>query len=321
MDSAGKVYFSNPVYFADAFNFLLYGGERVIDPGRLRELDTTEVTAVNGGNAKANVQKTRDLLRMWGAMEDDNAVYVMLGLELQGLVHYAMPVRSALYDAIGYANQVSNIARSYKKDSREKKEEADVTVEGTTVRIKLTDAEFLSGLRKGDRLVPIVTAVVHLGDKPWDGPRSLLDMLDVPDVRLLQFLSDYRLNLISPADMAEGEFDKFGTDLGDAMWLMKHKSSDGATLLESEKKDMKVSRETARFLNAAINLKIDYEEEQGDVDMCNSFQRRYKEKEVTGAIKAFRYDGASDEEIVERVTKLCDVDREYVLALLAQKQE
>ena len=55
--------------------------------------------------------------------------------------------------------------------------------------------------------------------------------------------------------MAEGEFDKFGTDLGDAMWLMKHKSSDGATLLESEKKDMKVSPETARFLNAAINLK------------------------------------------------------------------
>ena len=121
--------------------------------------------------------------------------------------------------------------------------------------------------------------------------------------------------------MAKGEFDKFGTDLGDAMWLMKHKSSDGATLLESGRKDMKVSPETARFLNAAINLKIDFEEEQGDVDMCNSFQRRYKEKEVTGAIEAFRYDGASDEEIVERVTKICDVSREYVLGLLAQKQE
>ena len=325
MDSAGKVYFSNPVYFADAFNFLLYGGERVIDPGRLRELDTTEVTAVNGGNAKANVQKTRDLLRMWGAMEDDNAVYVMLGLELQGLVHYAMPVRSALYDAIGYANQVSNIARSYRKDAKEKKEgkeeEADVTVENGTVKIKLTDAEFLSGLRKGDRLVPIVTAVVHLGDEPWDGPRSLLEMLDVPDVRLRRFLNDYRLNLISPADMDEGEFDKFGTDLGDAMWLMKHKSSDGATLLESEKKDMKVSRETARFLNAAINLKIDYEEGRGGVDMSNAIERRYKEIEVTSAIKAFRRAGLSDEDIIQEVMSLCDVSREYVLGLLAQKQE
>ena len=121
--------------------------------------------------------------------------------------------------------------------------------------------------------------------------------------------------------MAKGEFDKFGTDLGDAMWLMKHKSSDGATLLESGRKDMKVSPETARFLNAAINLKIDFEEEQGDVDMCNSFQRRYKEIEVTGAIKAFRRAGLSDEDIIQEVMSLCDVSREYVLGLLAQKQE
>ena len=325
MDSAGKVYFSNPVYFADAFNFLLYGGERVIDPGRLRELDTTEVTAINGGNAKANVQKTRDLLRMWGAMEDDNAVYVMLGLELQGLVHYAMPVRSALYDAIGYANQVSNIARSYRKDAKEKREgkeeEADVTVENGTVKIKLTDAEFLSGLRKGDRLVPIVTAVVHLGDEPWDGPRSLLDMLDLPDERLRRFLNDYRLNLISPAEMDEGEFDKFGTDLGDALRFCKHRSSDLDKLIQSKQGGWTVDRETARFLNAAINLKIDYEEERGGVNMSNAIERRYKEKEVTGAIDAYRDAGFSDEEIIERVTRRLDVDREYVLALLAQKQE
>ena len=84
---------------------------------------------------------------------------------------------------------------------------------------------------------------------------------------------------------------------------------------------MKVSRETARFLNAAINLKIDYEEEQGDVDMCNSFQRRYKEKEVTGAIDAYRDAGFSDEDIIQEVMSLCDVSREYVLGLLAQKQE
>ena len=55
--------------------------------------------------------------------------------------------------------------------------------------------------------------------------------------------------------------------------------------------------------------------------MCNSFQRRYKEKEVTGAIKAFRRAGLSDEDIIQEVMSLCDVSREYVLALLAQKQE
>ena len=57
------------------------------------------------------------------------------------------------------------------------------------------------------------------------------------------------------------------------------------------------------------------------MDMCNSFQRRYKQEEVTGAVEAYRDAGFSDEEIAERVTRLCDVGREYVLALLAQKQE
>ena len=55
--------------------------------------------------------------------------------------------------------------------------------------------------------------------------------------------------------------------------------------------------------------------------MCNSFQRRYKEEKVKGAIELSRFDGASDEEIIEKVTKLFGVSREYVLALLAQKQE
>ena len=55
--------------------------------------------------------------------------------------------------------------------------------------------------------------------------------------------------------------------------------------------------------------------------MCNSFQRRYKEEKVKGAIDAYRDAGFSDEEIIERVTRRLDVSREYVLALLAQKQE
>ena len=32
MDTEGKQYLSNPVFFADAFNYLLYDGEQVIKP-------------------------------------------------------------------------------------------------------------------------------------------------------------------------------------------------------------------------------------------------------------------------------------------------
>ena len=121
--------------------------------------------------------------------------------------------------------------------------------------------------------------------------------------------------------MAEGEFDKFGTDLGDALRFCKHRSSDLDKLIQSKQGGWTVDRETARFLNAAINLKIDYEEERGGVNMSNAIERRYKEEKVTGAIDAFRKVGVSDDDIIDEIMSLYDVSREYVLGLLAQKQE
>ena len=55
IDTEGKQYLSNSVFFADAFNYLLYGGEQVIKPEELRELDTTELTVPYGNNARVLV--------------------------------------------------------------------------------------------------------------------------------------------------------------------------------------------------------------------------------------------------------------------------
>ena len=128
-----------------------------------------------------------------------------------------MPVKDGLYDMLGYSKRIAEINRSYRKDSDHSDDEGELTVENDVIKIKLTSEEFLSGLRKGDKLMPIITAVVYLGEKPWDGPRSLFDMLDVQDERLYRFLNDYKLNLISHADMADEELQKFHTDLGFAM--------------------------------------------------------------------------------------------------------
>ena len=206
IDVEGKQYLSNTVLFADAFNFLLYDGEEVIKPSDLRELDTTELSVPYGNNARVPVQKYRDILKIWNAMMDDRAIYVILGAELQDKVHYGMPVKDGLYDMLGYSKQIAEIKRSYRKDTDQADDEGELTVEDNVVKIKLTSEEFLSGLRKDDKLMPIITAVVYLGEEPWDGPRSLFDMLDVQDERLYRFLNDYKLNLISPADMADEEF-------------------------------------------------------------------------------------------------------------------
>ena len=317
MDTEGKQYLSNPVIFADAFNYLLYDGEQVIKPEALQELDTTELTVPYGSNARVPVQKYRDLLKMWNAMMDENAIYVILGAELQDKVHYGMPVKDGLYDMLGYSKQIAEIKRSYQKD--DSAEEGEITVNDGVLKIKLPSEEFLSGLRKDDKLIPIITAVVYFGDEPWDGPRSLFDMLDVRDERLYRFLSDYKLNLISPADIDDEEFVKFHTELGYAMKLLKHQSEDADELIAREG-HRKVSAETAYFLKAAMKLDFEFEEEPGGVDMCKAMEKRYQEKEITGAIMGMRKLGASDDSIITAVMEMFNVTREYVLTLLAPKQ-
>ena len=152
IDTEGKQYLSNPVFFADAFNYLIYDGEQVINPEELRELDTTELTVPYGNNARFPVQKYRDLLKLWNAMMDENAIYVILGAELQDKVHYGMPVKDGLYDMLGYSKQIAEIRRSYRQDSVD--QEGEITVDNGVLKIKLTSEEFLSGLRKEDKLSP-----------------------------------------------------------------------------------------------------------------------------------------------------------------------
>ena len=42
-------------------------------------------------------------------------VYLLLGIESQSEVHYAMPVRNMVYDALQYAAQVEEAARSHRE--------------------------------------------------------------------------------------------------------------------------------------------------------------------------------------------------------------
>ena len=316
IDTEGKQYLSNRIFFADAFNYLLYDGEQVIKPEELQELDTTELTVPYGNNARVPVQKYRDLLKIWNAMMDETAIYVILGAELQDKVHYGMPVKDGLYDMLGYSKQIAEIKRSYQKEATD---EGEITVEDGVLKIKLTSEEFLSGIRKDDKLIPIITAVVYLGAEPWDGPMSLYDMLDFRNDALKKFIPNYWINLISPADMEDEEFDKFRTHLGLAMKVIKHQSDDADQIIMATE-HQKIDRETAEFLNRAVNLKLEYEEESGGVDMCLAMEKKEKKDKITGVIQGMQMMGASDNDIINKIIDTYHVTKEYVLALLVPKQ-
>ena len=54
--------------------------------------------------------------------------------------------------------------------------------------------------------------------------------------------------------------------------------------------------------------------------MCKAMEKRYQEKEVTGAIKGMRIAGMDDDDILVKVMEAFHVTKEYVLALLLPKQ-
>jgi hypothetical protein len=317
IDAEGKKYFSNNKIFADAFNYLIYDGEQVIQADKLREIDTAEQAIPYGNGTKAPTQKYRDILKLWNVMTDDKAVYVVLGVELQDKVHYGMPVKNGLYDFLGYSKQIEEIKHSFGR-KKKSKSGGGFVAEEETLKIKLTSEEFLSGLRKNDKLMPIITVVFYLGDKPWDGPKSLHDMLNIHDDFLRKYVPDYRINLISPLDMDDEEFAKFKTDLGFAMNIIKHQS-DSIDKIIGDTKGRTIDRDTAIFVNTVSSLKLEYEEEKGDVNMCLAMEKKEKRDRIIGTIEGFRHVGMSETDIIEKIIKMYQVTREYVCELLAQE--
>ena len=107
--------------------------------------------------------------------------------------------------------------------------------------------------------------------------------------------------------------------LGFAMKLIKHQSTDADEVIMKEG-NRKVSTDTAYFLNAAIKLGLEFEEEEGGVIMCKAIENKEKRDKVTGAIQGMRLVGASDEDIITKIVNHFGVSKEYVLALLTPKK-
>ena len=110
-DTVTKAYMKENTVFADAFNYLIYGGKAVVNPAQLQELDTTEIALPFGAQNENRtqpddaVQKYRDVLKSAVIKQDGEAAYILLGIENQTDIHYAMPVRSIIYDALQYGKQ------------------------------------------------------------------------------------------------------------------------------------------------------------------------------------------------------------------------
>ena len=238
IDTETKAFMSNPSRFADAFNYLIYGGKPVIDPNELKPLDTTEIAIPYGNDARVPGQKYRDVLKLVSIMQDDEAIYAVLGVENQAMIHYAMPVKDMLYDALNYAQQVSEAKKTYSKDDQ------------------LTKEEFLSGFRKEDKLMPVITLVIYF-------------------------------NLIAPMQVPDEDFEKFSTDFRDVMQFIKCSKDEMklSQLTERNERFSQMNPETAELIILLTDSKLKLTVKEGTVDMCQAIQQMREHSEAAGIAK------------------------------------
>lgn len=267
IDTRIKAYLRDRVVFADAFNYFVFDGEQVLKAENLQPWDTDEIGLPYGKEtdaeakttAKETVQKYRDSLNYATIMSDDETAYVLLGIEGQFKVHYAMPVRNMEYDALQYAKQVEEIARKHREERDYKGRDS---------------GEYLSGFYREDKVIPVITLVLYLSPDPWDGPRSIHEMLAVKNPEILSFVQDYRLHLIEPAGIPKEDLGKFVSNLKQVIGYIKY-SRDSKKLVELVESDPAfhvMDRDVAILINECTNSNIKIDRKEQVIDMCQAIE-------------------------------------------------
>lgn len=249
-DSADKVYWRQNETFADLFNAYLYNGEQVIKSEELEELDTDASDIVEIGEVKESVKGARDVIKI--AKKYDGVEYVLLAIENQEGIHYAMPIRVMGYDHYSYNKQYNDRKNYYKTNG-----------------ISLKDDEFISGIRKTDKFLPVITLVLYYGEKDWDGPRSLYDMLVIPD-RIKHFVGNYPINIIQMKDNDLLFHNQYNVDLFTVMSIVYNTEKTMNQKIEELRQyesDRRIDEKVIDVIVATTNLKVN-KKKAGEQKMC-----------------------------------------------------
>lgn len=260
-----KRWLSDKKRFADLMNGFLFGGKQVFSPQNLRfENKEQEIVLREPDGTEVAIHRYRDITMV----SDDGTRIVILACENQEEIHYAMPVRGMLYDALSYAEQV----RQIKKGRKEKKK-----LKG--------NAEFLSGLMKEDRLFPVVTVVFYYGgESEWDGQTELHGLLgiDRKEYKLLKkYVPNYKINLIDLKKLSD--ISCFQTDLQIILGMLKYRKNktDLQNYIYSNKDYFsnidEDSYNAARVLLGSENVLKGEKQESGGIDMCKALDDWYQD--------------------------------------------
>ena len=252
-DSITKEYMKQADRFAALFNGFCFGGEEKLRPENLRDMDTTSIVLPYGSDgASLPEQKARDVLKL-ALKTDGKAAYCILGVENQTEVHTAMPIRNMLYDAMTLTEQVAATAKSHKAAHNHGND----------------NAEFLSGFHRYDKVLPVIT----WGADEWDAPVTLREMYpEGLDESILKYATDYKMNLISPAQMTDQQLDVFQSDVKAVFKFIKHSKdkTELANLVNNNQEYKSLDRLAAQTISVCSGQDFNFPVGEERIDVCKA---------------------------------------------------
>ena len=250
-----KTFWRDNEHFADLFNATVFNGKQVLKPDKLTEMDTDVSATIHSKSYNESITRNRDVVKKMS----DGVEFNILGLEIQDKTHYAMPLRTMTYDALGYIKEYNDIKKHHKlnKDSFSSPE------------------EFLSGINKSDRFHPIITRVLYYGESLWDGPTCLSDMMISMSDNIKEYFSDYKLNLVQILDSDKYTF--YNEDVRDIFYIARSIYNKDIDAILSKYKTRNVDNEVMKLISVLtatpqiMNL-CKPNEQGGKVNMCKAME-------------------------------------------------
>ncbi len=247
-DSILKIVFQDPARFAEVFNKKIFS-QQYLNVDDLKEADPTETAYVDN----IVFQKHRDVLKMLYK----NKIFAILGIENQNQINYMMPLRLLHYNCLNYLKQCDVINKNRKE--------------------KLIGDEYLSGFSKNDKLNPVITLVIYYGNKEWDGPRCLKDMLYIEDNIIDEVVCDFPMYIIDVRHLSKTEIEDYDGEIK-ALFGFLSNDKNKEELEDFVKSNSEIFSDLSKDIIIAINkysdfmINEDYISQEGGTNMCKAIE-------------------------------------------------
>lgn len=251
-------YYENARHFAWLMNGWIYHGKNGIDETQI----SSKNIRLTGQTRKNSAVRTRTRYRDISKTIGKANVFLIIGTEFQSFLDYSMPVRIMDYDTLEYKDQIQDIKSARRNE---------VLASGRTPGVDL------SPLKKEDRLVPVITLVLYMGEDPWDAARNLHELFNFSEIpqELRNYVPDYPIHVLDVCHTSDERLLEFPKDLASMFLTIKYQKNPDTlkSILYSIPEFRAVEKETFDAVWGFLDKRVlEYKDEsqntEGEINMC-----------------------------------------------------